>query len=183
ARRSRGGKPTQARSEWRGDASASSCARLGTRSSIVAICDAEARLDLLGHQASPASLELVDGDVLDHLSLPGHQNVDTLQCAANAFAEPCNLGVVAHVTVRRRLPRPDEGLVPSIESVHLSIQFLEVLIGRGQPLGVLGFHPPREYTAQAGQAAPKRERFGTVRVAELLFDECQALAGDSLVRG
>src|SRR5262249_42599904 len=85
ARCSRRGKPTQARWEWRGDASAFSCTRLGARGSIVAIGDAEPRLDLLGHQASPASLKLVDGDVLDHLSLPGLQDFDMLQCAANAL--------------------------------------------------------------------------------------------------
>ena len=82
---------TQARSQWRGGASASSCARLGARGSIVAISDAEPRLDLLGHQALPASLKLVDGDVLNHLSLPRHQDLHTLQCATNAFAELCNL--------------------------------------------------------------------------------------------
>jgi hypothetical protein len=62
----------------RGEASTSSCARLGARSSIVAIGDAEASLDLLRHQAFTASLKLVDGDVLDHLSLPGHQEIDVL---------------------------------------------------------------------------------------------------------
>jgi hypothetical protein len=51
---------------------------LGARSSIVAIGHAEASLDLLRHQAIPASLKLVDGDVLDHLSLPGHQEIDIL---------------------------------------------------------------------------------------------------------
>src|SRR5262249_21329247 len=70
ARCSRQGKPKQARLEWRGDASVSPFARLGARSSVVAIGDAEARLDLLGHQASPASLQLVDGNSLDQLSLP-----------------------------------------------------------------------------------------------------------------
>jgi hypothetical protein len=56
----------------RGEASASSSARLGARSSIVAIGDAEASLDLLRHQAFTASLKLINGDILDHLSLPGH---------------------------------------------------------------------------------------------------------------
>src|SRR5215469_13917493 len=103
--------------------------------------------------------------------------------AANAFAKLCNLGIVSDITVRRRLPRPNEGLVPLIQSVDLAIQFLEVLKSRCQPLGILGFQPPREYTAQAGRAAPKRERFGTVRVAKLLFEERDALAGDPLLGG
>ena len=46
---------------------------------------------------------------------------------------------------------------------------------RGQPLVVLGFQPPRERAAQAGRALPKRDRSGTVGVAELLFDERDAL--------
>src|SRR5262249_40276550 len=183
ARCSRQGKSTQARSEWRGDASSSPRVRLGARGSIVAIGDAVARLDLLGHQASPASLKLVDGNVLDHLPLAGHQDVDMLQCAANALAEPCNLGIVSDITMRRRLPRPNVGLVSLMESVDLGIQVMDVLKCRGQPLGVLGFQPPREYTAEAGRAMPKRERFGTLRAAELLFDECDALARDPLVRG
>jgi len=55
-------------------------AGLGTRGSIVAIGDAETRLGLLGDQAFPADLELVDGDSLDHVSLPGYQHIGTLQC-------------------------------------------------------------------------------------------------------
>ena len=54
---------------------------------------------------------------------------------------------------------------------------------RGQPLVVLGFQPPCERAAQAGRALPKRERFGAVRVAELLLDERDALAGNPLLRG
>src|SRR5205814_9853013 len=141
-RRSRRGKPKQARLEWRGGASASPSARLRARSSIVAIGNTKASLDLLGHQAFPASLKLVDGHVLDHLSLPGHQDIDILQRAANAFTEPSNLGVVPDITVRCRLPRPDECLVLLIESVDLGIQIVEVLKCRGEPLGVLGFHAP-----------------------------------------
>ena len=94
-------------------------AGLGARGSIVAIGDAEARLGLLGHQAFAAGLELVDGDGLDHVSLPGHQDVDTLQCFADALAEPCNLDVVSDIAVRRRLPRPDEGVVLPSESVDM----------------------------------------------------------------
>jgi hypothetical protein len=59
--------------------------------------------------------------------------------------------------VRRRLPRPDKRLVLLIESVNLGIQFIEVLKCSGETLGVLSFYAPREYTAQAGQALPKRE--------------------------
>jgi hypothetical protein len=54
------------------------CARLGARGSIVAIGDAETRLGLLGDQAFPAGLELIDGDGLDHVSLPSYQHVNTL---------------------------------------------------------------------------------------------------------
>jgi hypothetical protein len=54
------------------------CAGLGARGSIVAIGDAETRLGLLGDQAFPAGVELIDGDGLDHVSLPGYQHVNTL---------------------------------------------------------------------------------------------------------
>src|SRR5690242_14955460 len=104
-----------------------------------------------------------------------------LECEANPVAKPCNLGVISDITVRRRLPRPDKGVVLPIQSFDLSIQFVEVLICRVQPLGILCFELPSEYTAQAGRALPKRDRFGTVRVADLLFEECDALAGHPLV--
>jgi len=96
---------------------------LGSCSSIVAIGNAEARLGLLGGQAFPAGLELVDGDGLDHVSLPGNQDVDMLQCFVDALAEPCNLNVVPDVTVRRRLPRPNEGVILPSQSVNRCIQF------------------------------------------------------------
>jgi len=158
-------------------------AGLGASGSIVAIGDAEARLGLLGHQAFPAGLELVDGDGLDHVSLPGYQHVDTLQSVADALAEPCNLDIVSDVAVRRRLPRPNEGVILPSESVDRCIQFVQVYMCRGQPLVVLGFQPPCERAAQASRALPKRERFGVVRVAEPFLDECDALAGDLLLRG
>src|SRR3989442_1779846 len=158
-------------------------AGLGARGPIVAVGHGVARLGLLGDQPFPASPELCDGDDLDHVSLPGHQRVDTLQRIAGALAEPPDLGVVADIAVGRRLSRPDEGVVLPSESVDIRIQFVQVHMCRGQPLVVFGFQPPCECAAQAGRASPKRERFGTVRVAELLFDECEALAGDPRVRG
>src|SRR5215467_4215209 len=94
---------------------------LGARGSIVAIGDPEARLGLLGGQAFPAGFELVDGDGLDHVSLPGDQDVDTSQCFIDALAEPCNLDVVTDVAVRGRLPRPNEGLILPSESVNRCI--------------------------------------------------------------
>ena len=112
---------------------------LSARGSIVAIGDAEARLDLLGDQAFPACLKLVDGDGLDHVSLPGYQDFDTLQCVVDALAESCNLDVVSDVTVRGRLPRPNEGVILLTESVDRRIQFVQMCICRGQPLVVLGF--------------------------------------------
>src|SRR6516225_477900 len=102
------------------------CSGLGARGSIVAIGDAVARLGLLGHQTLSAGLELVDGDGLDHVSLAGHQQVHTLQCVADAFAESCNLQVISDVAVRRRLSRPYEGVVLPSESLDLRIQFAEV---------------------------------------------------------
>src|SRR5262249_55921237 len=60
-------------------------AGLSARGSIVAVGDAEASLRLLRHQAFAAALELVDGDSLDHVSLPRHQGVDTLECFPNAL--------------------------------------------------------------------------------------------------
>ena len=107
---------------------------LSARGSIVAIGDAKACLGLLGGQAFPAGLELVDGDGLNHVSLPGDQDVDTLQCFVDALAEPCNLDVVTDVTVRRRLPRPDEGVILPSERVNRRIQFAKVYVCRGQPL-------------------------------------------------
>jgi len=56
-----------------------------------------------------------------------------------------------------------------------------VNICRGQPVVVLGFHPPSERAAQAYRALPKCERFGVVRVAEPLVDECDAFASDLLL--
>ena len=38
-------------------------------------------------------------------------DVDALQRLADALAEPRDLDVVSDVAVRRRLPRPDEGVV------------------------------------------------------------------------
>src|SRR5260370_12462001 len=86
-------------------------AGLSASSSIVAIGDAEARLGLLGHQAFPAGLELVDGHGLDHVSLPGYQHVDTPQSFADAPAEPCNLVILSAGARPRRLPRPNEGVI------------------------------------------------------------------------
>jgi len=130
-------------------------AGLDARSSIVTIGHAVARLDLLGYQPFPAGLELVGGDGLDHVSLTRHQSVDTLQCTARALAKLCNLRVVSHIAVRRRLPCPDEGIVLPSESVNLRIQFVEVLIGCGQTLLIFGFEPPREHTLQSCGALPK----------------------------
>src|SRR6516165_1192208 len=48
----------------------------GSRGSIVAIGNAEARLGLLGHQSFAACIELVDGDGFDHVSLTRHQGFD-----------------------------------------------------------------------------------------------------------
>src|SRR5215471_7959113 len=155
---------------------------LSARGSIVAIGDAEARLGLLGGQAFPAGLELVDGDGLDHVSLPGDQDVDTLQCFVDALAEPCNLDVITDITVRRRLPRPNEGVILPSESVNRCIQFAKVYVCRSQSLAVLGFQPPRERPAQAVRALTKRKRSGVVRVVELLFHACDALAGNLLLR-
>src|SRR6185312_5774207 len=94
-----------------------------------------------------------------------------------------NLRVISDITVRCRLPRPDEGLVALLESVHLGIQLLEVLKCRCQPLWVLGFETPRKKAAQPLQAVPKRKRFGSVSFAELFFKGCDAFAGDALVGG
>src|SRR5215470_5635416 len=52
-----------------------------------------------------------------------------------------------------------------------------------QPLVVLGFQPPSERAAQTTRTLPKRERFGVVRVAELLLNAYDALAGDLLLCG
>src|SRR5438093_13175673 len=99
-------------------------AGLGARGPIVAVGDGIARLGLLEHEAFPTGLELVDGDGLDHVSLPGHQGLNALQRIADALAEPSDLGVVADIAVRRRLPRPDEGVVLPSESVDMRIQFV-----------------------------------------------------------
>src|SRR5262245_55518511 len=155
---------------------------LGARSSIVAIGDAKARLSLLGGQALPPVFQLVDGDGLDHVSLPGDQDVDTLQCFVDALAEPCNLNVVTDVTVRRRLPGPNEGVVLPSESVNRCIQFAKVYVCRSQPLVILGFQPPRERPAQVVRALTKRKRFAVVRGAVLVVDGCDALAGNLLLR-
>jgi hypothetical protein len=132
----------------------------------------------LGDQAFPARLELVDGDGLDHVSLPSYQDFDTLQCVVDALAEPCNLDVVSDVTVRGCLPRPNEGVILTTESVDRRIHFVQVYICRGQPLVVLGFQPPCERAAQVSRALPNRARFGVIRVAEPLLDERDALAGN-----
>ena len=83
--------------------------------------------------------------------------IDILQRAANAFTEPCNLGVVSDITVRRRLPRPDERLVPLIESVDLGIQFVEVFKCRGQPLGIPVSTRHVSTPRRRASALPKRE--------------------------
>src|SRR5258708_9375210 len=106
ARRSRPGKPARSPSESRGDTSVSLPAGLGARGSIVAIGDAETRLGLLGHHAFPAGLALVVGAGLDQMPPPGYQHVDTLQCIADALAEPWNLDVVSNEALPPRLPRP-----------------------------------------------------------------------------
>ena len=49
------------------------------RGTVVAVGDRVARLGLLVHQPLPARLELVDGDGLDHVPLPGPHEVDPLQ--------------------------------------------------------------------------------------------------------
>src|SRR6266403_3072645 len=175
--------PARSPSEWRGDALASPSAGLVARSSIVAIGDAEARLHLLRHQSFPAGLELVDGDGLDRVSLPGDQDVDTLHCFVHALAEPRNLDVVSDVTVCRRLPRPNEGIILPSQSVDRRIQFVQVYVCSGQPLVVLGFQPPSERAAQATRALPKRERLGVVGFAELLVDACDVLAGNLFLCG
>src|SRR5260370_8522118 len=155
---------------WGGEASLCPRIGLGARGSIVAIGDAEPRLGLLRNQALLAGLELIGGNGLDHVSLPGDQDVDTLQCLVNALAEPCNLDVVSDVTVRRRLSRPNEGVILPSESVERCIEFVQVYICRGQPVVVFGFQSPCEHAAQASRPLLKRERFGIVRVPALLLD-------------
>src|SRR5262245_63262294 len=54
-------------------------------------------------------------------------------------------------------------------------------MSRGQPLVVLRFQLPSECAAQPGCTFAKRKRFGVVRVAELLLDECNAVALNPLV--
>src|SRR5256712_13715947 len=91
-------------------------AGLGARGSIVAIGDAVASLILLGHQSFAAGLELGDGNGLDHLSLTGHQVVDTLECVPHTLSELWNLVVVSDLALRRCLPRPNQVvLLPSGE--------------------------------------------------------------------
>src|SRR5262249_37833385 len=85
--------------------------------------------------------------------------------------------------MRGRLPSPDESVVLPGESVDLWIQFLQMRLCRTQPLLIRGFQPPCERATQAGRAFPERDRFGTVRATELLLDECDAFAGDPLLRG
>src|SRR5437899_10394187 len=92
-------------------------AGLGARGSIVAIGDAVARLILLGHQSFAAGLELVDGNGLDHLSLTGHQVVDTLECVPDTLSELCNLYVVSDISVSRCLPSPNDGVIITSDSV------------------------------------------------------------------
>src|SRR5262249_61983833 len=65
----------------------------------------------------------------------------------------------------------------------MCIAFVQVHMSRSQPLVVLGLQPPCEQAPQARRALPERDRFGTVRVAELFLDERDAFAGDPLVRG
>ena len=154
---------------------------LDPRGSIVTIGDAEARLGLLGDQAFPAGLELVDGDGLDHVPLPGYQHVDTLQRVVDALAEPCNLDIVSYIAMRRCLPRPNEGVIPLTESIKRCFQFVQAYICCGQPVVVLRLQPPSERAAQAGRALPKCERLGVVRVTEPFLDACDAFAGDLLL--
>jgi len=79
-------------------------AGLDARSAVVTIGHAITRLGLLGHQSFPACLKLVDGDRLDHVSLAGHQSVDTLQCPTRTLPKLGNLGVVSDIAVCGRQP-------------------------------------------------------------------------------
>src|SRR5206468_6201787 len=91
ARRSRPRMPARGLSEWCGESSTFVSSGLPS-GSIVAIGYAVARLILLGHQAFATGRELVNGNGLDHLSLPGHQALNTRQCVADELAEPFELG-------------------------------------------------------------------------------------------
>src|SRR5262249_55649463 len=150
---------------------------------IVTIGYPVAGLRLLGYQSFPASLELVNGDSLDHVPLTGHQRIDTRQCPLDALAESCNLNVISDVAVRRRLPGPDKSLVLLSESIDLCVQFIQVRMRVGESLLVLGFLAPSERAAQARRALPKREKLTVVRISKLLLDESDTLTGNALLRG
>src|SRR5262245_52163295 len=96
-------------------------AALGTRGSIVAVGDPEARLILLDHQSFTSSLELVDSNGFDHLALTVHQVRDTLLCVTDTLAQLFDLDVVSDVAMRRRLPCPDKGVVLLSEHVDICI--------------------------------------------------------------
>src|SRR5437868_5116692 len=179
--------PARAPSEWctrAGDASLL-LPGVGLRacSSIVTGGDTVASLSLLSYQAISAGCELIDGDDLDHVSLLCHQPVDTLLCVVDPLVELGNLLVISDIALRRRLPRPYEGFVLPSESFHMCVQFVQVDGCCSQPVVVFRFQPPCECAAQAGHALPKRDCFGTLRLAELFLDQCDALAGAPFVRG
>src|SRR5262249_2591166 len=100
-------------------------------------------------------IELVDGDGFDHASLTVHQVLDTRQGLSDALAKPSNLGVVSNVAVRRRLPRPDKGVVLASQRLDVRVRFLQGRLRCCQPLLILSFQTPCERATEVGYALPK----------------------------
>ena len=105
------------------------------RGAVIAVCEGKAGLVLVGFQTFPAHQELLDGNGLQHVALPGHQDVQALECVGNARSQAVDRDLVADVAVRCRLSHPDEGVVLRRQRVYFFVQFAQMLVGNEELAG------------------------------------------------
>src|SRR6185295_19776942 len=81
------------------------------RGAIVAVRHCVASLRLIDLEPRSASLQFIDGDGLDQVTLLRHQLIHVLQRFGSASAQTADRVTVAEVAVLRRLARAHEFLV------------------------------------------------------------------------
>src|SRR5215468_7232073 len=136
-------------------------ARVFLQRPVIAVGDRVARLNLIGLEALPPGVELIDGDRLDEVALPGEQRVDVLQRLTDTRAQPLNRLIVAGVAVHGRLSRAHECGVLHLQHPRVFVQLVQILVCPCQPFGVLRVQPPGEYALEMLQPRLLRGTFRT----------------------
>src|SRR5215831_7833684 len=115
---------------------------------VIAVGDRVASLNLVGLETLTPCIEFVDGDCLDHVTLPGQERIDVLQRLTDTSAQPLDRLVIAGVAVHRRLSRAHERRVLFMQHPHVFVQVVQILVRLRQPLRVLRVQAPREYALE-----------------------------------